>query len=244
MRLLPLSRLLRKPRRSGAYGQRGGTAARHDHPLRDHRRFGLGQVHPGRGLGGGPAGGLATLVSEDWYYRDCSAFRVSTPPPSTSTTSSSATIRCWWSTSRRCGPGGRSPPRSMTSPPIRAQPNAGRAVAPAQVVIVEGTHLFCAAEVAGLFDLRSSGHPRRRALHPPPDARPGAARPHRPLGDRPVPGHRPPRPPPADPSSRARADLVVTDPSTTVDNPDMDAVSTLVKPLLRPPVFTTFKDEP
>jgi uridine kinase len=201
---------------------------------------GSGKSTLAEGLAAALPMGIATLVSEDWYYRDCSVFPGFDPA---TFDFDDIIIRdhpllVEHLTALRAG-------QEVTAPVYdfathSRQADAGRAVAPAQVVIVEGTHLLCAAEVAALFDLRIY-------LDTPDDVRfirrllrdqEHRGRTARSVIDQYLATVRPAHFRLTH-TSRERADLIVTDPSTTVDNPDMQAVARLVGPLLGHPVLVS-----
>lgn len=184
--------------------------------------------------------GAAVMVSEDWYYHDCSAF----PDFDPSTFDfDDIVIRDHALLIRhlqvlRAG-------RSITAPVYdfvthARKADAGILVTPAQVVIVEGSHLLCAPEVAAVFDLRIY-------LDTPDDVRfirrllrdqAERGRTARSVVDQYLATVRPAHERLTGPS-RARADVVIVDVTTTVDRPDLAEVVKLAAPLLRHPLFTT-----
>ena len=97
--------------------------------------------------------GAAVLVSEDWYYRDCSAFPDFDPA---SFDFDDIAIRdhdllIEHLAALKAG-------RPVTAPDYcfvrHARRETGRPVAPASMVIVEGSHLLCVPNLASLFDLK------------------------------------------------------------------------------------------
>ena len=183
--------------------------------------------------------GAATLVSEDWYYRDCSAF----PGFDAATfdfddliirdhdlmVSHLQSLRSGKRASRR---------REYDFATHSRKAVGGVNVAPAPVIIVEGSHLLCVAEVAAVFDLRVF-------LDTPDDVRfirrllrdqIERGRTARSVVDQYLATVRPAHERLTAPS-KMRADVVVSDPTTTVDHPDMIAIARLAEPLLRHPVL-------
>lgn len=185
--------------------------------------------------------GSTTIVSEDWYYRDCSAFPDFDPA---TFDFDDIVIRdhdlfIAHLEMLRAGRAVEAPVYDFATHSRRS--DAAQRVEPAEVVIAEGTHLLCSDAVAAMFDLRVY-------LDTPDDVRFIRRllrdQEHRGRTARSVieqylatvrPAHFR-----LTHLSRARADLIVTDPSTTVEQPDMTAVAELVRPLLSHPVFDHF----
>ena len=180
----------------------------------------------------------ATLISEDWYYRDCSAF----PDFDAATFDFDDLIirdHDLMVTHLQALRGGQ----SVTAPEYdfathSRKADAGTPVKPAPVIIVDGSHLLCVAEVAAVFDLRVF-------LDTPDDVRfirrllrdqIERGRTARSVVDQYLHTVRPAHERLTAPS-KMRADVVVNDPTTTVDNPDMIAIARLAEPLLRHPVL-------
>ncbi len=199
---------------------------------------GSGKSTLAAGLAAALPPGAATLISEDWYYRDCSLF----PDfdPATFDFDDIAVrdhdLMVEHLAALRAG-------RSVSAPVYdfvahARRPDAFQPIAPAPVVIVEGTHLLCSAKVAARFDLRLY-------LDTPDDVRFIRRllrdQEHRGRTARSVIAQYLATVRPAHfrltHESRARADLIVRDDSTTVDRPDPDAVAALVRPLLAHPLF-------
>jgi uridine kinase len=199
---------------------------------------GSGKSTLAEGLRAALPAGAATLVSEDWYYHDCSRFPAFDPA---SFDFDDIVIRDHALLIEHLG--ALRAGRAVAAPVYdfathSRKPGAAQPIEPAPVLIVEGTHLLCSAEVAAMFDLRiyldtpddvrfirrllRDQEHRGRTARSVIDQYLGTVRPaHFRLTH----------------ASRQRADLIVTDPSTTVDNPDRSAVAELVRPLLRHPVF-------
>jgi uridine kinase len=182
--------------------------------------------------------GAAVMVSEDWYYRDCSAFPDFDPA---TFDFDDIVIRdhgllIEHLRTLRAG-------RAVTAPEYdfvthSRKTEAGVAVAPAEVVIVEGSHLLCAAEVAAAFDLRVY-------LDTPDDVRfirrllrdqAERGRTARSVVDQYLATVRPAHERLTGPS-RARADVVIVDVTTTVDRPDLAEVARMAAPLLKHPTL-------
>lgn len=182
--------------------------------------------------------GATTIVSEDWYYHDCSAF--SDFDPATFDFDDIAirdhALFIAHLEALRAGASVDAPVYDFATHSRR--PDAAQRVDPAEVVIAEGTHLLCSEQVSAMFDLRIY-------LDTPDDVRFIRRllrdQEHRGRTARSVieqylatvrPAHFR-----LTHLSRERADLIVLDPSTTVEQPDMTAVAALVRPLLEHPVF-------
>jgi uridine kinase len=202
---------------------------------------GSGKSTLAEGLAAALPPGAATLVSEDWYYRDCSAFPKFDPAhfDFDDIVIRDHGLLIEHLRALRAGESISAPVYDFATHARRAE--QGQRVDPAPVVIVEGTHLLCAEEVAGLFDLRiyldtpddvrfirrllRDQEHRGRSARSVIDQYLATVRPaHFRLTHQ----------------SQARADLIVRDPSVTVDNPDMEAVAALVRPLLKHPAFAAF----
>ena len=184
--------------------------------------------------------GATTVVSEDWYYRDCSAFPDFDPA---TFDFDDIAIRdhalfVQHLEALKAGQAVHAPVYDFATHSRAA--DRGQRVDPAPVVIAEGTHLLCSEAVAAVFDLRIY-------LDTPDDVRFIRRllrdQEHRGRTARSVieqylatvrPAHFR-----LTHTSRERADVVVTDPSTTVEQPDMTAVADLVRPLLKHPVFSS-----
>lgn len=202
---------------------------------------GSGKSTLAEGLAAALPPGAATLICEDWYYRDCAAFPDFDPA---SFDFDDIVIRdhdlmIQHLQALRAGQAVSAPIYDFTTHSRAA--GAGRRVDPAPVLIVEGTHLLCDEAVAAAFDLRIF-------LDTPDDIRfirrlirdqDHRARTARGVIDQYLATVRPAHFRLTQPS-QARADLVVHDPSTTVDAPDREAVAALVRPLLKHPVFAAF----
>ena len=182
--------------------------------------------------------GAATLVSEDWYYRDCSTF----PGFDAATFDFDDLIirdhdlMVSHLQMLRSGESVTAPEYDFATHSRKAV--GGVRVSPAPVIIVEGSHLLCVAEVAAVFDLRVY-------LDTPDDVRfirrllrdqIERARTARSVVDQYLTTVRPAHERLTAPS-KMRADVVVSDPTTTVDRPDMVAIARLAEPLLRHPVL-------
>ncbi len=182
--------------------------------------------------------GAAVTMSEDWYYHDCSAFPHFDP---TTFDFDDIVIRDHallidHLQVLRSGRPVTAPEYDFVTHSRRTE--AGVRVAPAAVVIVEGSHLLCAPDVAAAFDLRiyldTPDDVRfiRRLLRDQAERGPPA----RASGEQNVPPVRPAHPRLPGPA-RPRADMVVADVTTTVDRPDLAAVAKLAAPLLAHPLF-------
>jgi uridine kinase len=185
--------------------------------------------------------GAATLLSEDWYYRDCSAFPDFDPA---TFDFDDIIIRdhdllARHLTALKQGQANHAPVYDFATHSRKAE--AGLRVEPAPVLIVEGSHLLCSEMLAALFDLRIY-------LDTPDDVRfirrllrdqAHRGRTARSVIDQYLATVRPAHFRLTH-VSQARADLIVRDPSTTVDRPDPEAVAALVRPLLNHPVFASF----
>lgn len=199
---------------------------------------GSGKSTLAEGLAAALPVGSTAVVSEDWYYRDCSAF-----PDFDPATFDFDDIRIRdhellidHLAALRGG-------RSVIAPVYDFATHSrteeeGQRVEPAPVVIAEGTHLLCSGEVAAMFDLRIY-------LDTPDDVRfirrllrdqERRGRTARSVIDQYLSTVRPAHFRLTH-LSRERADVIVLDPSTTVEEPDMANVAELVRPLLRHPVF-------
>lgn len=203
---------------------------------------GSGKSTLAEGLATALPGGVASMISEDWYYRDCSLFPDFDPA---TFDFDDIVIRdhdllVRHLTQLKIGREVEAPVYDFAT--HSRMSNATRRVAPAQVLIAEGTHILCTEAVAELFDLRiyldtpddvrfirrllRDQEHRGRTARSVIDQYLGTVRPahfrytH---------------------LSQDRADLIVRDPSTTVDHPDMEAVATLVRPLLKHPAFAAFQ---
>lgn len=199
---------------------------------------GSGKSTLAEGLSAALPPGATTIVSEDWYYRDCSAFPDFDPA---TFDFDDIVIRdhdlfIAHLEALRAGIAVEAPVYDFATHSRRA--DAAQRVAPAEVVIAEGTHLLCSDAVAAMFDLRVY-------LDTPDDVRFIRRllrdQEHRGRTARSVieqylatvrPAHFR-----LTHLSRERADLIVTDPSTTVERPDFAAVAELVRPLLDHPAF-------
>jgi uridine kinase len=182
--------------------------------------------------------GSAVMVSEDWYYRDCSAFPDFDPK---TFDFDDIVIRDHDLLIRhlqalRSGEAVTAPEYDFVTHSRKR--DAGVPVAPAEVVIVEGAHLLCAADIAAAFDLRIY-------LHTPADVRfirrllrdqAERGRTARSIVDQYLATVRPAHERLIGPS-RARADVVIEDVTTTVDRPEPDAIAKLAAPLLEHPLF-------
>jgi uridine kinase len=199
---------------------------------------GSGKSTLAEGLAAALPSGAARLLSEDWYYRDCSAF--ADFDPATFDFDDIAIrdhdLLIAHLKALKAGQSVDAPAYDFATHSRTAA--AGHRVEPAQVVIAEGTHLLCSAPVAELFDLRIY-------LDTPDDIRfirrflrdqAHRARTPRSIIDQYLTTVRPAHVRLTD-SARARAHVVVRDQSTTVDRPDPAAVAALVRPLLQHAVF-------
>ena len=182
--------------------------------------------------------GAAVVMSEDWYYRDCSAFADFDPARFDFDDIGIRDHRLMVEHLQALRTG-----ETITAPAYdfvthSRRMDAGTRVEPAAVVIVEGAHLLCDAEVAAVFDLRIY-------LDTPPDVRfirrllrdqAERGRTARSVVDQYLATVRPAHERLTGPSSE-RADVVVRDNTTTVDHPHADEIAKLTAPLLRHPVF-------
>ena len=182
--------------------------------------------------------GAAVMVSEDWYYRDCSAFADFDPA-----TFDFDDIAIRDHALLIAHLGALRTGDTITAPEYdfvthSRKDDAGVEVVSAEVVIVEGSHLLCEADVAAAFDLRiyldtpddvrfirrllRDQAERGRTARSIVDQYLGTVRPahHRLTGP-----------------SRMRADVVIRDHTTTVDHPDPAAIARLAAPLLEHPLF-------
>ena len=202
---------------------------------------GSGKSTLAEGLAAALPAGAATLLSEDWYYRDCSAFPDFDPArfDFDDIVIRDHDLLVEHLTALKAGRAVHAPVYDFTTHSRKAE--AGLRVDPAPVLIVEGTHLLCSEAVAALFDLRIY-------LDTPDDVRfirrllrdqEHRGRTARSVIDQYLRTVRPAHFRLTH-ISQARADLVVRDPSTTVDHPDQNAVAELVRPLLKHPVFAAF----
>jgi uridine kinase len=203
---------------------------------------GSGKSTLAEGLAAALPDGVARTISEDWYYRDCSLFPNFDPA---TFDFDDIIIRdhdllVHHLTLLKVGAAVEAPVYDFAT--HSRKPGATRRVEPAQVLIAEGTHILCTEAVAELFDLRiyldtpddvrfirrllRDQEHRGRTARSVIDQYLGTVRPaHFRLTH----------------LSQDRADLIVRDPSTTVDHPDMEAVATLVRPLLKHPAFAAFQ---
>ncbi len=202
---------------------------------------GSGKSTLAEGLAAALPPGVASMVSEDWYYRDCSLFPGFDPAVFDFDDIVIRDHALLFDHLIALKDG-----RPVDAPVYdfathSRVPEGKRPIQPAPVLIVEGTHLLCSAEVADLFDLRIY-------LDTPDDVRfirrllrdqEHRGRTARSVIDQYLATVRPAHFRLTH-LSQDRADLIVRDPSTTVDHPDMEAVGTLVKPLLKHPVFAAF----
>jgi uridine kinase len=182
--------------------------------------------------------GAAVMVSEDWYYRDCSTF--ADFDPATFDFDDIAirdhALLIQHLQALRAG-------QPVTAPAYdfmthSRKPDAGIAVRPATVVLVEGSHLLCDGVLAAAFDLRIY-------LDTPDDVRfirrllrdqAERGRTARSVVDQYLLTVRPAHERLTGPS-RDRADVVIADPTTTVDRPNLAEVARLAAPLLEHPVL-------
>lgn len=203
---------------------------------------GSGKSTLAEGLAAALPAGTATLVSEDWYYHDCSLF-----PDFDAATFDFDDIRIRdhgllieHLTALKAGRAVAAPVYDFAT--HSRAPDAERPIEPADVLIVEGNNVLCEARLAAMFDLRiyldtpddvrfirrllRDQEHRGRTARSVIDQYLGTVRPaHFRLTH----------------MSQERADIIVRDDSTTVDHPDLDAVAALVKPLLKHPVFAAFQ---
>ena len=98
--------------------------------------------------------GAAVMVSEDWYYRDCSAFQDFDPATFDfdDIVIRDHVLLIQHLQALRAGQAVTAPEYDFVTHSRKT--DAGVQVTPADVVIVEGSHLLCAADVAAAFDLR------------------------------------------------------------------------------------------
>jgi uridine kinase len=184
----------------------------------------------------------AVVMSEDWYYRDCSAFEAFDPATFDFDDIAARDHALMIQHLKALKAG-----RSITAPAYdfvahSRRTDMGVAVEPAAVVIVEGAHLLCEAEVAAAFDLRVY-------LDTPADVRfirrllrdqTERGRTARSIVDQYLHTVRPAHERLTGPS-RQRADVVVRDQTTTVDHPDPVAIADLAAPLLTHPVLAALR---
>jgi uridine kinase len=203
---------------------------------------GSGKSTLAEGLAAALPDGVANMISEDWYYRDCSLFPNFDPA---TFDFDDIVIRdhdllVQHLSRLKIGLAVDAPVYDFATH-SRAR-GVARRVEPAQVLIAEGTHILCTQEVAELFDLRIY-------LDTPDDVRfirrllrdqEHRGRTARSVIDQYLATVRPAHFRFTH-LSQDRADLIVSDPSTTVDHPDMEAVATLVRPLLKHPAFAAFQ---
>jgi uridine kinase len=182
--------------------------------------------------------GAAVMMSEDWYYRDCSAFANFDPATFDfdDIVIRDHALLIQHLQVLRAG-------RTVTAPVYdfvthSRKTDAGIALSPAQVVIVEGSHLLCASDLAAAFDLRIY-------LDTPDDVRfirrllrdqAERGRTARSIVDQYLATVRPAHERLTGPS-RLRADLVIADVTTTVDRPDLAQIARLAAPVLEHPVL-------
>ncbi len=182
--------------------------------------------------------GVATIMSEDWYYRDCSAFPNFDPRTFDfdDIIIRDHALLIEHLQALRAGTAVTAPEYDFITHSRKAE--AGSGVAPADVVIVEGSHLLCAMNIAAVFDLRVY-------LDTPDDVRfirrllrdqAERGRTARSIVDQYLATVRPAHHRLTGPS-RARADVVIEDVTTTVDRPDPTAIARLAAPLLNHPLF-------
>ena len=182
--------------------------------------------------------GAAVMVSEDWYYRDCSAFPNFDPATFDfdDIIIRDHALLIEHLQALRSGHAVSAPEYDFVTHSRKT--DAGIKVAPTEVVIVEGSHLLCAVEMAAVFDLRIY-------LDTPDDVRfirrllrdqAERGRTARSIVDQYLATVRPAHERLTGPS-RMRADVVVQDATTTVDHPDPAAIARLAAPLLEHPLF-------
>jgi len=202
---------------------------------------GSGKSTLAEGLAAALPTGVAALVSEDWYYKDCALFPAFDPA---SFDFDDLAIRDHDLLIRHLGAlkGGHAilaPVYDFATHSRR--PDTSQPIEPADLLIVEGNNLLCDADLSAMFDLRiyldtpddvrfirrlvrdqeHRGRTARSVIHQYlATVRPAHLRLTHP--------------------SRERADIIVQDGSTTVDQPDPTAVATLVKPLLGHPLIAPF----
>ena len=184
--------------------------------------------------------GVAAVMSEDWYYRDCSAFPGFDPKTFDfdDIVIRDHVLLIEHLQTLRNGLAVTAPEYDFVTHSRKAV--GGITVASAEVMIVEGSHLLCAAEVAAAFDLRIY-------LDTPADVRfirrllrdqAERGRTARSVVDQYLASVRPAHERLTGPS-RERADLVIADVTTTVDRPDLTEVAKLAAPLLDHPLFAS-----
>lgn len=178
------------------------------------------------------------LVSEDWYYRDCSSF-----PDFDAATFDFDHIQVrdhallvTHLRSLKAGQAVSAPDYDFVTHSRRREP--GPVIVPAPVVIVEGSHLLSAPEVAAAFDLRVYVHTpddvrfirrllrdqaeRGRSLQSVVRQYLGTVRPAHERFTAPA---------------RSAADLVIEDRTHAAEQPDPAAVGELLRPLLEHPLI-------
>jgi uridine kinase len=182
--------------------------------------------------------GSTALVSEDWYYRDCSAFPDFDPKTFDfdDIAIRDHALLIEHLLALRAGRGVLAPEYCFVTHSRKAE--AGAPVSPAPVVIVEGSHLLCDADLAAVFDLRVY-------LETPADVRfirrllrdqAERGRTARSVVDQYLSTVRPAHERLTGPS-RARADVVIEDVTTTVDRPNLAEIAKLAAPLLQHPAL-------
>ena len=202
---------------------------------------GSGKSTLAEGLAAALPAGATSLISEDWYYRDCSAFPDFDPVrfDFDDIVIRDHDLLAQDLTALKAGRAIHAPLYDFATHSREAE--AGQRVEPAPVLIVEGAHLLCSETLAALFDLRIY-------LDTPDDVRfirrllrdqAHRGRTARSVIDQYLSTVRPAHFRLTH-VSQQRADLIVRDPSTTVDRPDPDAVAALVRPLLKHPVLSSF----
>lgn len=181
--------------------------------------------------------GAATLISEDWYYHDCSAFEGFDPArfDFDDVAARDHALLIAHLAQLRAGEPVAAPVYDFAS---HSRSMSVHAIEPAAVVIVEGAHLLCSEDLAATFDLRVF-------LDTPDDVRfirrllrdqAERGRTARSVVDQYLRTVRPAHYRLTQPSS-ARADLVIADPTTTVDHPDMAQIMALAEPLAAHPAI-------
>jgi uridine kinase len=202
---------------------------------------GSGKSTLAEGLAAALPASAATLLSEDWYYRDCAAFPDFDPArfDFDDIVIRDHDLLTQHLRALKAGRSIHAPVYDFATHTRKAE--AGRRVEPAPVLIVEGAHLLCSAPLAELFDLRVY-------LDTPDDIRfirrllrdqAMRGRTARSVIDQYILTVRPAHFRLTH-LSQERADLIVRDPSTTVDHPDPAAVAALVRPLLKHPALAAF----
>lgn len=203
---------------------------------------GSGKSTLAEGLAGLLPAGAATLVSEDWYYRDCSAFPDFDPD---TFDFDDLIIRdhdllVVHLQALKAGRAVEAPVYDFATHSRRTDET--RRIEPAKVVIVEGMDLLCPEPLAALFDLRIY-------LETPDDIRfirrllrdqECRGRTGRSVIEQYLRCVRPNHVRVAQ-AGETKADVVVRDTTTTVDRPDPEAIAALARPLLDHPVFAGFK---